>query len=49
MFVLDGTRTDAKVEVPQDEPGSDRQTFPIKVVLQDGDCPLSSVKTRICL
>ena len=36
LFFLDGTGIDAKVKVPQGEAGSDRQTLPIEVVLQDG-------------
>jgi len=36
LFLLDGPCIDSKVEVPQCETGSDRQTLPIKVVLQDG-------------
>jgi len=36
LFFLDGTGIDAKVEVPHGETGSDRQTLPIEVVLQDG-------------
>jgi len=36
LFLLDGPGIDAKVEVPQCEPGSDRKSLPIKVVLQDG-------------
>ena len=36
LLLLDRTCIDAKVEVPQGEPGGYRQTLPIKVVLQDG-------------
>src|SRR6266851_5372082 len=36
LFLLDAPGIDSKVEVPQCEAGSDRQTLPIKVVLQDG-------------
>ena|ERR1700724_999694 len=36
LFFLDGTGIDAKIELPQREAGSDRQTLPIEVVLQDG-------------
>ena len=36
LFFLDGTGIDAKVEIPQSEPRSYRESLPIEVVLQDG-------------
>lgn len=46
LFFLDGTGIDSKIEVPQGEAGSDRQTLPIEVELQDGSlsarCPGSA-------
>ena len=36
LFFLDGTGIDAKVELPQREPRSYRESLPIEVVLQDG-------------
>ena len=36
LLLLDRTRIDSKVEIPQGEPGCYRKTLPIKIVLQDG-------------
>jgi len=36
LFLLDGPCIDSKVEVPQRQSRSNRQTLPIEVVLQDG-------------
>ena len=39
LFFLDGTGIDAKVEIPQREAGSDRQTLPIELY-----CMMGSVR-----